>query len=156
MSCTTPGTRTQLANTTSPCMKQQISTPPRGAHGEAHSEMRWLCLLSAWRSAAHPRSHRGLLLAGTLTPAWLSHAVHPQPPWCLPHIWGAGTSCRTAHEAGIAMGQQKQKGGAQGSILCLCSTAKNRYRATRVAPGYPYGHLLPKERGILGGRFGVW
>lgn len=89
MFCTNTGTKTQPVCITFPCMKQQISIPLEELSGEAHSEMCWLCLLSACHSsmeaqntlcfpshsAQHTNAQTGLLLArdphSCQTLAWL-------------------------------------------------------------------------------------
>lgn len=106
MFCTKPGTKTQLVYITLLCMKQQISTSPRGTRwgGTFRDVLAQLthCLsLQCWgmkRSLLSiplatctqrlPPGHGSLLLPQPCMA--FSYTIQPQPPWCLPHICRAG------------------------------------------------------------------
>jgi len=174
MFCTKPGTKTQLVHITFPCMKQQISTPQEALGQEAHSEMRWPCSLSACRSSAEARhalcfpSHSAhaqrpspgwgsLLLPGPFVA--FTRATQPQPPWCLPRIWRAGSdqAAELPTERELPHGSGGQQGGSSGLHPCV-HAAQQRTRTEQhvLLQVHPYCHLLSKKREMLGGRLGIW
>lgn len=129
MFCTKPGTKTQLVYITSPCMKQQISTPPPrgtqwgGTFGDA------LALLTHCLSLQRRGTKRSLLSiplstctqkpsspgrGSSLLPepcTAFTHALPPQPPWRVPpRLEGRDRAAGLPTEHELSRNSRRQKG----------------------------------------------